>query len=276
MIKDVLVSIDVGNESNLVAQFAISIALKFKAHITGVAFIYEPTKEFLFKTRLTERFQEQLHFEIEENASSAVARFERAIQGVGLSTASHLVRQQLLQRPETFGRIARYFDLVVLGQQRPNELTGEKEMIQAALFDSGRPIIVVPYIQSRGLTLNRVMVCWDGSRAAARAVADAMPFLGASKAVDVVLVADEPTRSGDIPGFDIAQHLARHGITTQLESIYAAQGDVTAAILNRVQDAAVDLLVMGGYGHSRFREFVLGGVTRGILATMTIPVLLSH
>jgi nucleotide-binding universal stress UspA family protein len=172
--------------------------------------------------------------------------------------------------------MARCFDLAVLGQQRPNELTGENEIIQAALFDSGRPVLVVPYIQSQGLRLNRAMVCWDGSRAAARAVADAMPFLTRVDAVDVVMVVGEPNKNDEIPGFDIAEHLARHGITTLLENVYSARGDVTAAILNRVQDAEVDLLVMGGYGHSRLREFVLGGVTRGVLATMTTPVPLSH
>ncbi len=87
------------------------------------------------------------------------------------------MRENLLSRPRTFGRMARRFDLAVLGQGKPGEVIGENQIIQAALFESGRPVLVVPYIQNEGLRLGRVMVCWDGSRAAARAVGDAMPFL---------------------------------------------------------------------------------------------------
>jgi hypothetical protein len=159
------------------------------------------SKDFLFKTRFTERFQEQLRSEIEEVASAAIARFELATQQIGLSTSSRIVRQQLLDRSAIFGCVARRFDLSVVGQQRPNELTGEKEIIQAALFDSGRPVVVVPYIQSQGLRINRVMVCWDGSRAAARAVADAMPFLTRSNTVDVVVVSDEAHKKRRNPRF---------------------------------------------------------------------------
>jgi nucleotide-binding universal stress UspA family protein len=144
------------------------------------------------------------------------------------------------------------------------------------LFDSGRPILIVPYIQTKPLKLARAMVCWDGSRAAARALGDAMPFLIRSGAVDVVALADRAPKSEEIPEFDLAAHLARHGIVTKLQTIYAAGGDVTASILNHVENESVDLLIMGGYGHSRLREFVLGGVTRRILETMTVPVLLSH
>lgn len=276
MIKDVIVSIDLGGQSDFAVDFAISVAAQFGANITGVAFIYEAARDSLFTSRYELRFQQQLQSEIEESASAAIARFERAAQQAGVFAVSQIVRENWLNRPEAFAHMARRFDLAVLGQRKPDQMPGYTEIIEAAMFDSGRPVLLIPYIQKEGLRLGRVMVCWDGSRAAARAVGDAMPFLTKSKAVDVVVIANEPPKSDEIPGFDIASHLARHGVTTKLEPLYAPGVDTTAAVLNRAEEEAIDLIVMGGYGHSRFREVILGGVTRGILATMTVPVLLSH
>ena len=161
-------------------------------------------------------------------------------------------------------------------QAEPRKVVPEEMIIEAALFDSGRPVLAVPYIQKAGLTLNRVMVCWDGSRNAARAAADAMPFLRRAKTVEVVMVTAERAKSDEMPGADIAHHLARHGLTVSVQRIVSVETDVPNTILSYAADAGTDFLVMGGYGHSRLREFVLGGATRGILAAMTVPVLMSH
>jgi nucleotide-binding universal stress UspA family protein len=120
------------------------------------------------------------------------------------------------------------------------------------------------------------MMCWDGSRSAARATGDAMPFLARAKAVEVVLVASEAGKSDEIAGADIAHHLARHGLKVELKQIVARDVDVANTILSHAADAETDLIVMGGYGHSRLREFVLGGATRGILSALTVPTLMSH
>jgi nucleotide-binding universal stress UspA family protein len=133
----------------------------------------------------------------------------------------------------------------------------------------------VPYIQKRGLTLERVLVCWDGGRTAARAVGDAMPFLERAKAVDIVIVAEE-RKNDEITGVTMSEHLARHGVAAQVKRL--ARGDIAIedVILSYAADSGADFMVMGGYGHSRLREFILGGVTRAILASMTVPVLMSH
>ncbi len=127
-----------------------------------------------------------------------------------------------------------------------------------------------------GLKLDRVMVCWDGSRNAARAINDAMPFLSRAKAVDVVTIDTKEDKTGEIKGVDIAQHLARHGLNVELRRINAGDVDVANVILSDAADRDADFIVMGGYGHSRLREFVLGGATRGILSSMTVPTLMSH
>jgi nucleotide-binding universal stress UspA family protein len=134
----------------------------------------------------------------------------------------------------------------------------------------------VPYIQQAGLKLDRVMVCWDGSRVAARATADALPLLARAGTTELVTVTDASGDADEIPGIDIAGHLARHGIKVELKRIVRADIDVANLILSHAADTSADLIVMGGYGHSRLREFVLGGVTRGLLQSMTVPTFMSH
>jgi nucleotide-binding universal stress UspA family protein len=186
------------------------------------------------------------------------------------------VAGSLANAAELFGRMARRFDLAVVGQPEPDAVAPEDLIIEAALFASGRPTAVVPYIHKKGFAADRVMVCWDGSRNAARAIGDAMPVLVRARTIEVMIVASERAKSDEIPGADIAQHLARHGLKVEVERIVAPDGDVASTLLSHAADASADLIVMGGYGHSRLREFILGGVTRGILGAMTVPVLMSH
>ena len=161
---------------------------------------------------------------------------------------------------------------------RPNRTTDavEELIAESTLFESGRPVIVVPYIQKAPLKLDRVMVCWDGSRQATRAIADAMPLLERAGQVELVIVANERGKQDEIAGADMGQHLARHGLKVDVNRITDGDIDVADALLSHAADAGVDFMVMGGYGHSRLREFVLGGVTRSILRSMTVPVLMSH
>jgi nucleotide-binding universal stress UspA family protein len=149
-------------------------------------------------------------------------------------------------------------------------------LIEAALFESGRPMVIVPYIQKEALKLDRVLVCWDGSRNAARAIADSLPFLTQGRKVEIIIVASDSGKADELPGADLGEHLARHGLNVEVKRLVAADVDVTNVILSYAADCAADFIVMGGYGHSRLREFVLGGATRGILQSMTIPVLMAH
>ena len=192
-----------------------------------------------------------------------------------MSAAARILDASLAGAATTFGQIARRFDISVVGQAQPERGAAEELMIEGALFESGRPVIVVPYIQKQGLKLDRVMACWDGGRMAARAIGDAMPLLERAKAVDLVIVT-ERGKNDEITGANMSEHLARHGVTVEVKRIAKGDIDVQDAILDYAADSGADLIVMGGYGHSRLREFILGGVTRGILASMTVPVLMSH
>jgi nucleotide-binding universal stress UspA family protein len=162
-------------------------------------------------------------------------------------------------------------------QSEPNGVDND-DMIETSLFQSGRPLIVVPHIQKDGLKLDHLVCCWDGSSAAARAINDALPLLVKATAVDLLIVLNEKTNSNAnvIRGTGMAKHLARHDVKVRIETVSAADIDVTNAIQSYVADNSATLIVMGGYGHAKLREVVLGGVTRDMLKSMTVPVFMSH
>jgi nucleotide-binding universal stress UspA family protein len=215
--------------------------------------------------------------EAQERAESVAAAFDEATRRAGVSAETHRIEAGIGDVPTQFAHIARRFDLSVIGQfERHRDHPTLNIVIEAALFESGRPVLIVPFIQKDRLKLDHVMVCWDGSRAAARAVADAMPFLTRSGKASIVVADIQSAKSADLPGADIATHLTRHGVNVTIERIPVSKIDVSNTILSYAADTYPDLIVMGGYGHSRLREFILGGTTRGMLASMTKPTLMSH
>jgi nucleotide-binding universal stress UspA family protein len=276
MIKDTVVNLSVGNSRDVAADYAVSVADAFGAHVAGMAFAYEPVIPGTVMGGVPAELIEASLAESRKAAGDAIARFDQAAGRAGVSFESRVLDATLVGAADLFGRIARRFDLSVVAQAEPDKATGEDLIIEAALFQSGRPVIVVPYIQRTGLVLERVLVCWDGGRTAARAIGDAIPFLTRAKAVDVVIVATEPGKGDEISGADMGRHLARHGLKVEVKRIVAPDIDVANAILSYAADSSADFMVMGGYGHSRLREFILGGATRRILQSMTVPVLMSH
>jgi nucleotide-binding universal stress UspA family protein len=276
MIKDLVVNLPVDRQPTA-ADYAISIAQTFGAHITGIAFAYEPVVAPTVMGGIPGDWVEAQRAESAKAATAAIAQFEAAAQRSGLSADHRMLSAAVGGAADLFGRIARRFDLSVVGQTEPDRPAPEELIIENVLFESGRPVVVVPYIQKQGLKLDRVLVCWDGSRTATRAIADSLPFLTRAKAIDVIIVTDGRAKSLDeLPGADIGHHLARHRLEIEIKRIVAPDVDVPNTILSYAADCSADFLVMGGYGHSRLREFVLGGATRGILTSMTVPALMSH
>jgi nucleotide-binding universal stress UspA family protein len=277
MIKDLVVNLSLHNSRDVVMEFAVSAAAAFNAHLAGVAFVYDPIVPAMTDVYgMPAQVIETQRAENERAAKAAVDRFNEAARRAALSAEARTIDASVATAPGVFAQIARRFDLSVVGQPEPDKPELDRLIVEAALFETGRPVLVVPYIQRAGLVLDHVMICWDGSRSAARAAADAMPFIVRSKLVEVVIVASEPAKSDELPGADMAHHLARHGAKVELKRIVTSETDVASTILSHAADNSADFLVMGGYGHSRLREFILGGVTRGILASMTVPTLLSH
>jgi nucleotide-binding universal stress UspA family protein len=277
MIKDIVVHLEHDPARDVVRDYAISIAELFEAYLAGVSFgYYASLPSFAFPAFPADVLADILAKD-EAAARAAVARFEEAARRSGISTESRLILHGEAAAPEAFSFIERRFDLGIIMQSDPDTGGINDLLLESALFGSGRPMIAVPYIQKRGVKLDLVTCCWDGSRTAARAINDALPFLRKARTVELFIIENEKTRyEKEVQGVGMASHLARHGVNADVELLPAADIDVGNAILSHVADRSVDMIVMGGYGHSRFREFVLGGTTREILSTMTVPVFMSH
>ena len=275
MIKDSLVNLATGIENDATIDYAISLATTFEAHLAAAAFAEDAIPPAMLAGEIPPPWIEEMRQEAQDAAKAAVAKFEAAAKRAAISAQAGWLPASLDGPAELFGRMARRFDLSVVRQAEPGAGGTASLLIEAALFETGRPVLVVPYIQKGGLKLDQVMVCWDGSHSAARAAADALPFLKRAKIVQLVMVSQHG-KSDETPGADIAQHLARHGVSVEVKHIVAPETKTADVLLSHVADSSADLLVLGGYGHSRLREFVLGGVTRSILATMTAPTLMSH
>jgi nucleotide-binding universal stress UspA family protein len=276
MIKDVLVNLSLGERGGFAGEYAVSVAAAFEAHVAGIAFLYDPIIPLSGAGYIPADVIDTQERDNANATKAAADHFARAAARAGVSAEPLTLSSSVSGAGEQFSRLARRFDLSVVGQAEPETNAIEEVIAEAALFDSGRPVIIVPYIQKAPLKLDRVMVCWDGGKTAARAVADAMPLLKRAGGVEVVIVADEHGKEDEIAGADMGQHLARHGLNVEVKRMTMGDIDVADVLLSHAADIAADIIVMGGYGHSRLREFVLGGVTRSILQSMTAPVFMSH
>jgi nucleotide-binding universal stress UspA family protein len=277
MIKDILFHLSTGAAPDFTTDYTVSVAEAFGAHLSGVAFVYEPLlPATLMGGGLPVDFIEAQRAAAEQAATRAKGKLDEVGRISAISVESRMITASMAGAADLFSQMARRFDLAIVGQADPDTVGPQELIIEATLFQSGRPILVVPYIQRSGMQLERVLVCWDRSRSAARAIGDAMPFLELAKSIDVVVVATERLKSNEMPGAEIAHHLARHGLKVDLRRIVTGGTDVASTILSYASDVSADFIVMGGYGHSRLREFILGGVTRTILSAMTVPTLMSH
>ena len=275
MIKDIIVNLSVGKPRDIAGEFATTIASLFEAHLSAVAFAYEPPVGGTILEGVGASIIDGWRADRKADAERAQRSFEGRARLAGIHADSQVLSEHVAEAAQIFSTIARNYDLSVIAQAQPNDDLPESLTIEAALFESGRPVLVVPYIQDTGIKLDRVMVCWDGSRNAARAVGDAMPLLKRAGRIEVVTI-EQKERRNELRGAQIAEHLARHKLKVELKPIIAPDSDVANVVLSHAADNDIDFIVMGGYGHTRIREFVLGGATRDMLNTMTVPVLMSH
>jgi nucleotide-binding universal stress UspA family protein len=214
---------------------------------------------------------------LREAAAEAGAAFQARLYESGCSGQWRIVEGDPL---EVLAEQARYGDLLVVSQNKSagDILPGGHEMPDRVILSAGRPVLVVPYIYAGAPIGKRVMIAWDAGRMAARAVHDALPILTKAENVTIMVANPKPGKEGhgDLPGADLATHLARHGVKATADHTVSNELEIGELLLSRVADDQADMLVLGAYGHARWRELVLGGVTAHILEHMTVPVLMSH
>ncbi len=275
-IKDIVLHMGSSERSGKRLEAAVQLSRAYDAHLTGVHVISEVVIPAYAEAQIpTEILLEQRNI-LEQNAKAAEEAFKTAAQKAGVAFEWRALEGDPVQ---ALALNARYADLVIAAQPEDRDLDRvEVEISEHLALESGRPVLVIPYIGVGASMGERILVAWNGSRESVRAVSDAMPFLQRAKQVIVLAINPKggPKGHGDIPSADISLHLARHGVRADAQDINTDDIEVGDVLLSRAADEAADMLVMGAYGHSRFRELVLGGATRHLLHHMTVPILMSH
>lgn len=274
-LKDLLVHVDNDPACSSRLDVAVALAARYGAHLTGLHARAWPRLPAYVEIELPPSVQEAQQHHLDELARQAEARFlQRARQ-------REIVSEWRLATGDIIGAMrlhARYADLTIVGQgidlqDAPYDLAFLAEEL---VLGVGRPVLVVPRYGAFEMVGERVLIAWNGTREATRAVHDALPLLKRATKVIVLSIDPEQDSGSRVPSADIALHLARHGVAAEAASTVGLDIAVGDVLLSRAADLGVDLIVMGAYGHSRVREVVLGGATRHILHHMTVPVLLSH
>ena len=277
-LKDILVVVDDTPASAARLDLAAQLAARCDAHLTALYAFTDVAFPGYIESQFPQELRESRRQSRNDQTAHMAAAFNDAMRHHGMTDRSEWLVEE--GDPTIAAAVrGRYADLVVVGQPDPGRARDQPVAQPAALlFECGRPLLVVPYAGRFSSIGERVLVGWNGSREAARAVGDAMPLLGAAKRV--VVMAANPKRGpnglGDEPCADIARHLSRHGCRVEATHVVTDVVEPGDTVLNMAADESCDLLVMGAYGRSRFRELVLGGMTRFMLQHMTVPVLMSH
>ena len=273
--KDLVVHLDQSAACTPRIALAIELAERFEAHVTGFFPAAEPPWPIELHTHMVGDLMEDQRREIQAAGQAQVAAFTAQALAAGVSAEGVLEPCLEAELGDALATRARVSDLLLLGQPQDGDPTAlAQSIMESVLFSSGGPVLLVPWVGVERPAGERVMVAWDGSVEAARSVKDALPFL--RRADSVVVLSVDPRSSPPEAGADVALFLSRHGCRVEVQQVVSGTTSVGDTILSRLADLGIDLLIMGAYGHSRLREMVLGGVTRRLLAHMTVPVLMSH
>ncbi|SAL61790.1 universal stress protein [Caballeronia humi] len=276
--KSIVVHLDASERAHPRLEFALRLAKRFGAHLTGAYAVFTPEpRSFYVMAGSAEYFEKHdairsaRHGSLERLFHAELAR--AGVPGQWVDVEGHANTE--------VSRLGRCADLIVAGQDDPNDpesYIGD-HFPETLVMSAGRPALLIPYTGVFPAIGERVMIAWNGSREATRAVHDALPILKAAKQTTVVSIngmKSEPLGSR-IPGADIAAVIARHGVKVDIADIDGVDDvPVGEILMSRSSDLGADLVVMGAYGHARWQELVLGGATRTMFKSMTVPVVMSH
>jgi nucleotide-binding universal stress UspA family protein len=273
--KTMLVHIDDSRCSDVRVEFAVELALKHGAHLIGLYVVCQDLLRPLF-------FDTSESLNLAVNEAQRAARQERAHEHFLAATQRSGIASEWRAPPglavDTAMLHARHADLLIFGQQDPADPAAyvARHFLEDLLMGSGRPMILLPYAGRIDAFGDTVLVAWDGSQAAARAVADALPILQRARFVEIVCVRRRPDED-EPAGLDLATYLERQNVRAGFSSLLRVPGlSNGVTLLNALTDTHSGLLVLGAYGHARAEERVLGGVTRTMLESMTTPVFMAH
>lgn len=276
-IKDILVHIDDHNSCKARLAAAMALAMEHDAHLTGLYVIPNVDIPGYMDVQIPTDLIQMQEDRLAEAATVAEAAFNEAVSASGLSTEWRCLKGYA---PDIIADHGHYSDLIIIGQHDPDTYlgAGRDQIPDQVVLSSGRPVLIIPYNFSGGAIGKNIILGWDRSQRATRALHDALPVLQNAEKVTVMMVnpKSRPGMNNHTPGADVAHHLARHSVAVEADHITNDDISVCDHLLSRAADLGADLIVTGGYGHARWRELVLGGVTRQLFDTMPIPILMSH
>ena len=275
-LKDLMIVADDSDETQATFDYAAALARSHGAHLIVFYPIPALPPAMYMGIEYSTDWLASVADNFREQAESCRTRLEARARSLDIAMEW---RSEEGEPSRVAAEFSRYVDITVMTQQGSGR--GREDMRALSeyfILESGRPVIQVPYIGSPAKPPGHIIVGWDGSRTASRALHDAMPLLTAAETVELLSIRldNHPDDAGDIAAIDISAHLARHGVNVETRLLVGEDIEPADLLLSHVSDSGAELVVMGAYGHSRFRELVLGGMTRRILQSMTVPILMSH
>ena len=272
--KSILVFLDDGKSNEDRVNTAIAMAESHGAHLTGAALLTQ-------KPEILNTDSEHLaDLESRRMAERLVKEFESKASAAGIEHDSIIVPGNSDESASKMAHHGRNADLIILAQPNPDgrNFTRMLSFAEEVMLYSGRPILFIPYIGANKIPFKHAMISWDGTPAATRATYDAIPLLRDTEDVKVLVVQSKKQleSKSDVQAEALSHSLLRHGIQSQVAKVSPGSSSVASVILNEVSHNDIDVLIMGGYGTPSLRQKILGGVTRSLLSTMLIPVLLAH
>ena len=276
-LNDIVVYVDGAEATKARVGFALALAKEHGAHLVGIAFaptallpLYGADVGFADMTEVLESVKTQ--------SANALEAFKTRAKAEGVSAEARLMQGMSEEFPHDFAHAARHVDLAILGQPRDGDpLIGQYALVERCLFASGRPVIIVPASPEKLALKGTIVAAWDESAEAARSINDALTFLKpAARVVLLVGVTAEQGEERAPQTDDMIAHLKRHGVVAEAMRVKASEGDVGRLLLSTAKTLGADLMVMGAFHHSRWREFILGGVTLTVLEEATIPLFMAH
>jgi nucleotide-binding universal stress UspA family protein len=271
-IRDILVIIDADRRA---AMAAAEIAGRTGAHLNGVALTFEALLPiYTVAAPVPTELLVAAHDQSLGEAEQARRDFEAIAAKAGLSASSRVA--ETIAGDGLLGIIGSCVltDLAVVGQTDPDHREPMRDvLIESLLFHARLPLMLIPYAGVRNFVPDRAIIGWNGSATAARSIRAALPLLSLAKSVTVVVVEE---KCSGLPAAEVVAYLARHAIVAEQRRIPNPSMGAGQALLTYAAEQNADWLVMGAYGHSRMREFLLGGVTRHIIGDATLPVLMTH
>jgi nucleotide-binding universal stress UspA family protein len=274
-LNDIVVYVDSAEATKARVDFAVALAKDHGAHLLGIAFA--PTALLpLYGADVGLADMSEVLEGVKAQGETALQAFKARAEAAGVNVEGRLLQGMSEEFPRDFACSARHVDLAVVGQPRDGDpLIGQYALVERCLFASGRPVIIVPSTAEKIELAGTVVVAWDGSAEAARAFNDALTFLKPAKRV-VVLVG-VPEEGGEQPEVaDMVAHLKRRRVAAEVMRFSTGEGDIGKTILAKAKELQADMIVMGAFHHSRWREFILGGVTLTMLEEATIPLFMAH